>query len=79
MGPSLGTKAKFLTFNGIQSRAVTGLLETSLPTRTARQSIVRRCGVGEETSAHILCKCEALAALRNAYLGYFFFSGAEGY
>jgi len=26
----------------------------------------------EETSAHILCECEALVSLRNAYLGSFF-------
>jgi hypothetical protein len=26
----------------------------------------------EETSAHILCNCEALASLRNMYLGSFF-------
>ena len=26
----------------------------------------------EETSAHIVCKCEALASLRHAYLGSFF-------
>jgi len=29
-------------------------------------------GVKEETSAHILCECEALAALRHRYLGSFF-------
>jgi len=28
--------------------------------------------VGEETSAHILCECEALASLRHVYLGSFF-------
>jgi hypothetical protein len=28
--------------------------------------------VKEETSAHILCECEALASLRHAYLGSFF-------
>ena len=26
----------------------------------------------KETSDHILCECEALASLRNAYLGSFF-------
>ena len=26
----------------------------------------------EETLAHILCECEALASLRHAYLGFFF-------
>jgi len=29
-------------------------------------------GVGQETSARILCECEALASLRHAYLGSFF-------
>ena len=29
-------------------------------------------GVREETSAHILCECEALASLRHAHLGSFF-------
>ena len=32
----------------------------------------RRCGVREETSAHILCECEDVATLRHAYLGSFF-------
>ena len=30
------------------------------------------CGAKEETSAHILCECEALASLRHVYLGFFF-------
>jgi hypothetical protein len=34
--------------------------------------ICRKCGTDEGTSAHILCKCEALALLRYAYLGSFF-------
>jgi hypothetical protein len=34
--------------------------------------LCRKCGVREETSAHILCECEALAPLRHAYLGSFF-------
>jgi len=29
-------------------------------------------GVEEETSAHVLCKCEALATPRHTYLGSFF-------
>jgi len=32
----------------------------------------RKCGNEEETSAHILCECEALASLRHTYLGSFF-------
>jgi hypothetical protein len=33
--------------------------------------LCRRCGVKEDTSAHILCEREALASLRHAYLGSF--------
>jgi hypothetical protein len=32
----------------------------------------RKCGTEEETSAHILCECEALASPRHQYLGSFF-------
>jgi hypothetical protein len=34
--------------------------------------LCRRCGEKDETSAHILCKCEALASLRHVYMGSFF-------
>jgi len=78
-GPSLGTRAKFFTFNRIQSRVVTGLLTGH---NTLRRHIYllgllgsplcRKCGVREETLAHILCECEALASLRHVYLGSFF-------
>jgi hypothetical protein len=34
--------------------------------------ICMKCGTDEETSAHILCKCEALASLRYTHLGSFF-------
>jgi hypothetical protein len=30
--------------------------------------ICRKCGTDEETSTHILCKCEAVASLRYAHL-----------
>jgi len=33
--------------------------------------LCRRCGAEDETSAHTLCECEALAALRHVYLGSF--------
>jgi len=68
-----------MTFNRIQSRAVTGLL---MGRNTLRRhfyllglldsSLCKKWRVGEETSAHILCECEALASLRHAYLGSFF-------
>jgi len=34
--------------------------------------LCRRYGTEEETSAHILCECEALASPIHAYLGLFF-------
>ena len=34
--------------------------------------LCRRCQAKDETSAHILCECEALALLRHAYLDSFF-------
>ena len=34
--------------------------------------LCRRCGAEDETSAHILCECEAVASLRHVYLGSLF-------
>jgi hypothetical protein len=34
--------------------------------------LCRKCGVEDETSVHILCRCEALASSRHTYLGSFF-------
>ena len=72
-GPSLGTRAKFLTFNRIQSRVVTGLLTGHNTLRRHPHllglhdsPLCRKCGLREETSAQILCECEALASLRHA-------------
>ena len=77
-GPILGTRTNFLTFNRIQSRAVTGLLTGHNTLRRhlhllglLDSPLCRNCGVREETSAHILCECEALASLRHMYLGSF--------
>jgi len=36
-----------------------------------------RCGGGEETSAHVLCECEALVSLIHSYLGSFFLDPEE--
>jgi len=78
-GPSLGTRAKFMTFNRIQSRAITGLLTGHNTLRRHLyllglhdNPLCRKCGTGEETSAHILCECESLASFRHAHLGSFF-------
>jgi hypothetical protein len=78
-GPSLGAKAKFLSSNRTQSRAVTGLLTGHNTLRRhlhlmglSDNPLCRRCAAQDETSAHILCECEALASLRHAYLDSFF-------
>jgi len=78
-GPSLGTRAKFMTFNRIQSRVVTGLLTGHNTLRrhlhllgVLASPLCRNCGVRGETSAHILCEFKALASLRHVYLGSFF-------
>jgi hypothetical protein len=78
-GPCPGTRTKLLTFNRNQSRVVTGLLTGHNTLRRhlhlmglLDSPLCRKCGVRDETSAHILCECEALAALRCRYLGSFF-------
>jgi len=68
-----------LRVNRTPSRAVTGLLTGH---NTLRRHfhllglldipLCRRLGAEEETSAHILCECEAFATLRHAYLDSFF-------
>jgi len=76
-GPCMSAKARFLSFNRTQSRTVTGLrtghntLRKHLHLLGLLDSPLCRCGVEEETSAHIVCECEALASLRHVYLGSF--------
>jgi hypothetical protein len=78
LGPCLGAKARFLSFKRTQSRAVTSLLtghntlSRYLYLIGLSDSPLCRRGAEDETSAHILCKCEALASLRHVYLGSFF-------
>ena len=78
-GPSLSTRAKFMTLSRIQSRTVTGLLTGHNTLRRhlyliwlSNSRLCRWCEAGEETSAHVLCECEALASRRHVYLGSFF-------
>jgi hypothetical protein len=78
-GPYLGAKTRFLSFNRTQSRAVTGFLTGHNTLRRhlhllglLDSPLCRRCGAEEETLAHILCECEALASLRHACLDSFF-------
>jgi hypothetical protein len=73
------TKARLLSFNRMQSRVVTGLLTGHNTLRKhlhlmglIDSPLCRKRGAENETSAHILCRCEALALLRLAYLGFFF-------
>ena len=79
LGPCLSAKARFLSSNRTQSRAVTGLLTGHNILRRhlhlmglSDSPLCRRCGAEDETSAHILCECEALASLTHAHLGSFF-------
>jgi hypothetical protein len=78
-GPCLGAKARFLSFNRTQSRAVIGLLIEHNTLRRhlhlmglSDSPLCRRCGAEDRTSAHILYECEALASLRHVSLGSFF-------
>jgi len=73
-GPSPGAKTRLLYFNRTQPRDVIGLLTGHNTLRKhlhlmglTNSTLRRRCGVEDETSAHIFCECEALASLRRAY------------
>jgi hypothetical protein len=73
-GPCRGTKTRLLSFNRIQSRVVTGLLtgHNTLQRHLHLMGLCRKCGADDKTSAHILCRCEALASLRQVHLCSFF-------
>jgi hypothetical protein len=78
-GPSQGTRIRLLSLTRAQSRVVTGLL-TGHNTLLRHLHLMgltdsplcRKCGAEDETSAHMLCRCEALASIRQAHLGSFF-------
>jgi hypothetical protein len=72
-------KGCWLPFNRTQPRVVTGLLTGHNTLRRhlhlmglTNSPVCRRGGAEDVTSAHILCDCEALAALRHVSLGSFF-------
>ena len=77
-GPSPTAKTRLLSLNSTQSRVATGMftghntLRRHLYLMVLTNSLLCRCGAQEETSAHVLCECKALDALRHAYLGSFF-------
>ena len=75
-GPSPTAKTKLLSLNKTQSRVVTSFLSGHNTLRRhlhlmglANSPLCRRCEAGDETSAHILCECEAVVSLRHVYLG----------
>jgi hypothetical protein len=79
LGPSPGAKNRLLSFNRTQSRIVIGLLTGHNTLRIylhlmglTNSPFCRRCGVEDETLAHIIFECEALASLGHVYLGSFF-------
>jgi hypothetical protein len=56
----------------MQSRVVIGLLTLRRHLHIMGlldSPLCKKCGAGEETSAHVLCECEALATLGHIYLG----------
>ena len=78
-GPIPAAETRLLSRNRTQSRVVIGLItgHTNLRKhlhlmRLNSGPLCRRCGAEYETSAHILCECEALASLRHVYMGSFF-------
>ena len=78
-GPSTTAKVRLLFFNRTKSRVVTGLLTGHNTLRRhlhlmalTISPLCRWCGVKEETSAHVLCDCEASASARHVYLGSFY-------
>jgi hypothetical protein len=84
-GPNLAIRAWLLSFNRTQSRVVISLLTGHNTSRRhlyvmglSNNPSCRKCGTEEQTSVHILCECQALASLRHAHMGSFFF-GPWGY
>jgi hypothetical protein len=75
-GPSPSANTRLFSFNRTQSRVMIGLLTGHNTLRRHLHLIGLNssplCGIEDETSAHILCECEALASLRHVYLGSFF-------
>jgi hypothetical protein len=78
-GPRTAVKTRLLSFNRTQSRVVTGLFTGHNTFRKhlhimglSDSPLCTKCGAEEETSADVLCECEALATHRHIYLGSFF-------
>ena len=72
-------KTRLLSFTRTQSRDVNDGLTGHNTLRShlnlmglINSPLCRKFGDEEETSAHVLCECEALASLRHTHLGSFF-------
>jgi len=67
----LGAKDRFISFNRKQPRPFIGLLtghntlRRHLHLMGLSDSSLCRCGAEDETSAHVLSECEALASIRH--------------
>jgi ribonuclease HI len=77
-GPNIAARTELVSFNRAQSRVVIGLLAGHNTLRRhlhimglLDSPVCRKCGARQETSAHVLCECEALATLRHIHLGSF--------
>jgi hypothetical protein len=84
-GPRMAAKTTLMSFNRAQSRVVIGFLTGHSTLRRhlhimglMDSPLCRKCGAGEETSAHGLCECEALVTLRHIYVGSFFLDPEDG-
>jgi hypothetical protein len=73
-----------MSFNRVQSRVVIGLLTGHNTLRRhlhimglVDSPLCRKYGAGEETSAHVLCECEALATLKTYLSGVLFLGPGE--
>jgi hypothetical protein len=66
-----------LKVNRTQSRAVTVLLTRHNTQRRHLYLMCRKCGAEDETLAHIVCECAALASLR--HVSGLVHLGARGY
>jgi len=78
LGPSPSANTRLSSFKRTQSRIVISLLTGHNTLRRHlhlmglnSSPLGKRFGVQDETLAHILCKCEALASLRHVHLGSF--------
>jgi hypothetical protein len=77
--PNIAARTALMSFNRVQFRVVIGFLTGHNTLRRYLYTmglldspLCRKCAAREETSAHVLCECEALATLRHIYLGSFF-------